>query len=159
MRWMFWILAIVGTASACPAWAGPPDPGVQEAIERLVFSYATSFNQQDAAGVAAQFTKDGVLVSQASPAGAVFVGSAELAQRYNGLFNAGVNHIEITISRVEQLGPDAAITWGEYHITGQGQSGPFKVYGDWSATDVRDAGVWKIRLLNAIPKPAPPATR
>jgi len=77
----------------------------------------------------------------------------------NDLFNAGVNHIEITISRVEPLSADAAIIWGEYHITGQGQSGPFKIDGDWSATDVRDASAWKIRLLNAIPKPEAPAMR
>src|SRR5262245_37942453 len=94
MRWMRWTSGIVAIASACPAWAEPAGPSVREAIGRLVASYTATFNQQDAAGVAAQFTKDGVLLSQASPAGAVFAGTAELAQRYNDLFNAGVNHID-----------------------------------------------------------------
>ncbi len=46
---------------------------------------------------------------------------------------------------------------GEYHITGKNQSGaPLDATGIWTATDVREGGKWKIRLLTAIPKPPQP---
>jgi hypothetical protein len=110
--------------------------------------------------VAGLFTKDGAVLTQASSSsGAVFSGTEALTRRYENSFKAGANHIEATIAHIELLGSDAAIVWGEYHVTGQGQNGPNKIDGDWSATDVRDGGTWKIKLLNVIPKAAAPATR
>jgi hypothetical protein len=45
---------------------------------------------------------------------------------------------------------------GEYHITGKNQSRALlDATGIWTATDVREGGKWKIRLLSAIPKAAP----
>jgi hypothetical protein len=61
------------------------------------------------------------------------------------------------IDQVSPLGVDAAITIGKYQLTGQGQSGPLKVDGRWSEVDVREGGVWKIRLLTVTPKIEPKA--
>ena len=44
------------------------------------------------------------------------------------------NHVEINFIQLTPLGNDVAFGWGDYHVTGQGQSGPLKVDGDWSAT-------------------------
>jgi hypothetical protein len=44
--------------------------------------------------------------------------------------------------------PDAAITIGEYRATG----GPFKENGHWTEVEVREGGVWKIRLLTVASK-------
>jgi hypothetical protein len=84
------------------------------------------------------------------------LGKDAIVLRYDSFFKAGVNHIEINIGQLTQLGSDVAVGWGNYHVTGQGKSGSIKDDGDWSATFVRDEGAWKIRLLNAFPGPAPP---
>jgi uncharacterized protein (TIGR02246 family) len=123
-------------------------------INKLSDNFADSFNKQDASGVAREFTNDGILLSQ-TPEGATHSGTQAIIQRYDGLFKLGANHLEVTRSQLTPLGNDVAIALGEYHITGQGQSGPIKVDGDWSATYVRDGGAWKIRLLSVVPKPQP----
>ena len=63
------------------------------------------------------------------------------------------NHDEGTIDQVTPLGNDEAISVGEYHFTGQGQNGPIKSDGHWTALYVREGGQWKIRLLTALNDP------
>jgi len=47
-------------------------------------------------------------------------------------------------------------TWHcEYANSGQGQSGPLQVRGRWTAVYTREDGVWKMRLLTAVPIPPP----
>jgi ketosteroid isomerase-like protein len=92
-----------------------------------------------------------VLFSE-SPLGVLKSGPQMIAKNYERLFKLGANHLDISLGRL-------AIGIGEYHVTGQGKNGPIKIDGDWSATYVRDAGTWKIRILNAIQRPAAPATK
>jgi len=158
MKWLYSILPIIAVAFVLPASAQSADPSIRQASERVTALYAEAFNRQDAAGVAGAFTNDGLLISQ-TPEGAVHSGAQALVQRYDALFKLGANHIEITTSQVAQLAADVIIAWGEYHITGQGQSGPIDVDGDWSATNVRAGGTWKIRVLNAISRPPPPGPK
>jgi hypothetical protein len=84
----------------------------------------------------------------------------DIEQLYQGVFKAGIDHIEITVNQVWPLGTDAALAMGEYRQTGKNQSGaPIENAGLWTATDVRDNGHWKIRMLTAgLPK-APPAPK
>jgi uncharacterized protein (TIGR02246 family) len=158
VKWLHWHLPIIALAFALPASAQSVDPSAQQGVERIVATYAEHLNKQDAAGLADLFTKDGVFVSQ-SPAGAVKSGPQAIVQYYQGMFKNGVDHVDITLSQVEPLGSDVAIGWGEYQVAGQRQSGPIKFGGDWTATYVRDAGMWKIRLLSLIPKPPAPASQ
>jgi Domain of unknown function (DUF4440) len=62
-----------------------------------------------------------------------------------------------TANQVSPLGTDAAITVGAYQITGQGQGAPLKVDGRWTEVEVREGGVWKIRLSTLLPKIEPNA--
>jgi hypothetical protein len=61
-----------------------------------------------------------------------------------------------TIEQISPLGNDAEIRIGEFHLSGQGQNGPSKLDGRYTAVDVREGGTWKIRLFTAVPI-APPA--
>jgi uncharacterized protein (TIGR02246 family) len=158
MKWLYSILPIIAVAFVLPVSAQSIDPSIRQASERLMAMYTEAFNKQDAAGVAETFTKDGLLISQ-TPTGAVHFGTQALVQRYDALFKFGANHIDITTSAVAPLAADVIIAWGEYHITGQGQSGPIDVDGDWSATNVRDGGTWKIRVLNSASRPPPPGPK
>jgi ketosteroid isomerase-like protein len=82
---------------------------------------------------------------------------ANIEKYYQGAFKAGFNHEEVTVDQVWPLGADTLLAVGEYRITGKNQSGaPFEVTGIWTATDLREGGKWKIRMLSAIPKPPQP---
>ena len=142
-------LCFLLTASALPAVAAEQD--LKQEVEKITSAYAESFNKQDAAGIAALYATGGVQVNQAGP-------TTDVAKRYEGVFKAGFNHNDLTVSQVSPLGNDAAVSMGEYHLTGKNQSGaPIEAAGIWTAVDVREGGTWKIRMLSAIPKPPQPA--
>jgi ketosteroid isomerase-like protein len=128
-------LAAVAIAFVVPVSAQSVDPSLLSGVDRIIAIYTEGFQKQDASPVAGVFTVDGVLLSQ-SPVDAVNSGTQAIAQRYEGLFKLGANNISITRSQLTQLGNDVAIALGEYQVTGQGQSGPIKIDGDWSATPI-----------------------
>jgi uncharacterized protein (TIGR02246 family) len=139
-----WAAAIWG-GKAMPS-AKSVDSGVRKAVEGISVAYKEHFNKQDADGVAGVFTKDGVLIAQ-SPEGLVNSGTKAIVQRYKGLFKSGFTKMNTKVDQVAQLGDDVATAWGDYEFIG-----PTKIAGTWSGTYVRDAGIWKCRLLNGIPK-------
>ena len=147
------ITAIAVLTIATPVSAQGVDQGTRQQIERLAVTYAENFNKQDVAGIAGLYTNDGVLVSQGPRV--VKTGPQEIEQSYQSAFKSGMNHIEITLDQVSPFGSDAAISMGEYYLAGQGQSGPIKVEGHWTAVDAREGGAWKIRLLTVVPNPPP----
>jgi hypothetical protein len=102
------------------------------------------------------YARDGVLVSGAAKA--VKTGAQEIEQTYQSVFKSGMNHTDITVDQVWPLGTDAVIAIGEYRGSGHGQNGPIEVDGHWTGFDVREGGIWKVRLLTAFPNPPPAAT-
>ena len=144
-----WIIAAVA-AIGLIAQASAQDDMRQEA-EKLMFAYAATFNKQDAAGLVAFYTKDGVIINQRG----VLNGPSAIEEYLQSLFKAGFNHEEITVDDVSPLGADAVLVRGEYHVTGQGQNGAIKIDGNWGGVNVRQGGVLKIRLIMALPKPTP----
>ena len=122
----------------------------------FVATYAEKFNKQDFPGIAGLYTTDGVLVSPG--ANAVKAGPQEIEQHYQNVSKSGINHLELTVDQVSPFGTDAAIAIGEYHYTGQGQNGPLKADGHWTGVDVREGGIWKIRLGTAVPNLPPAAS-
>ena len=154
MKRLYWTLPIALVGLVFPALAQSVDPNLMQGVAKIDATFTESFNKQDAAGVAREFTKDGILLSH-TPQGAVHSGRQAIIQRYDGLFKLGANHLDVTRSQLTPLDNDVAIALGEYHVTGQGQNGPIKVDGDWSAAYVSDAGTWKFRILSIVPKPPP----
>src|ERR1700687_325111 len=146
------IVPIIAIALALPASAQQSDRTLRQQIESVASSYAENFNKQNASGIAGLYTKDGVLVNPAGP-------QKSIEQYYQNSFKTGFNHQEITVDDVSSLGPDSAIAMGEYRISGRSQNGSaLEQNGRWTASDVREGGAWKIRLLTAVPKgPAPTA--
>jgi|SRR6516165_2246438 len=150
MRSSWIISAIAGIGLAVSASAEQVDQSTRQQIERLVATYAENFNKQNAAGIAGLYTEDGMLVS---PSANIVKTGQLIAQSYQDAFKSGMNHLELTVDQVSPFGTDAAISMGEYHLTGQGQNGPMKVDGHWTGVDVREGGTWKIRLATAFPNP------
>jgi uncharacterized protein (TIGR02246 family) len=147
MRSRQFVLAISAAVAPSVVLAQQPEVHTRQQIEQMVVTFTERYNKQDAAGIATMFTKDAVRVSSAAPA----VGPQAIEEIFKAQFKAGYNHIDETVDQVSPLGDDAAITIGEYHATGQGQSGPLKVEGRWTEVEVRDGGEWKIRLLTVVP--------
>ena len=111
-----------------------------------------NWNKHDAVGIAALYTKDGVLVT---PTGAVRSGSQEIEQASQGVMKTFPQRNGEMIEQISPLGNDADIRIGEFHLSGQGPNGPTKLDGRYTAVDVREGGTWKIRLLTAVPIPPP----
>ncbi len=138
------------TAFAVPAAAADADQNLKQVVEKIGAAYSENFNKQNAAGIAALYATGGMQVNQAGP-------TTDVAKRYEGVFKAGFNHEEITVDQALPLGTDALIATGQFHLTGKNASGePIEYKGIWTATDVREGGTWKIRILSAIPKAPPP---
>ena len=120
-------------------------------IEQMVATFTESYNKQDAAALAGMFTKDAVRISSAGTA--VSAGPLAIEETFKSQFAAGFNHIDLIVDQVSPVGPDAAITVGEYRATGS----LFKENGRWTEVDVRESGVWKIQLLTVASKIRPNA--
>ena len=151
-----WIGAFAALSLTTSAFGQQVDQNTREQIEQLVTTYRTNWNNHNAAGIADLYTKDGVLVSQAPKV--VKTGPQEIVQQYETVFKT-MSHNDGATAEVFPLASDSLISVGEYHLSGQGQSGPAKVDGHWTAVYVKEGSAWKIRLLTAVPDPppAPPA--
>jgi uncharacterized protein (TIGR02246 family) len=140
------IAPIIVIALARPASAQQNDRSLRQQIESVVSSYAENFNKQNAAGIVGLYTKDGVLVNPAGP-------QKSVEQVYQNALNAGFNHQEIAVDDVSSLGPDTAISMGEFRLSGRSQNGSvLESNGRWTAVEVREGGAWKIQMLTAFPK-------
>jgi uncharacterized protein (TIGR02246 family) len=124
-------------------------------IEQMTATFTGHYNKQDAAALASMFTKDALRVS--SDETTVSAGPQAIEGSFNTQFKNGFTRIELMVGQVSPLGLDTAVTIGKYHLTGQGRSGPLEVDGHWSEVEVREGGVWKIRLLTFTPKTEPRA--
>lgn len=126
------------------------DTTVKQEVEKLASAYADGFNKKDAAAIAALYANGGMLVNPAGP-------HTDIEKFVEGAFKAGFDHQDVTVIDVWPLGPDTALAMGEFRITGKNQSGaPIENAGLWTATDIRENGHWKIRLLTGLPKAPPP---
>ena len=80
-------------------------------------------------------------------------GTQEIEQNYQKLFAVVPHHDSATADQIIPLGTDVVMSVGQYHLTGQGQSGPTKIDGHWTAVYVPEEGKLKIRLLTAVDDP------
>jgi len=129
-----WIISAIAISITTSASAQGVDQNTRQQIEQLVTTYRENWNNHNAAGIAGLYTKDGVLVSQAPKV--VKTGTQEIVQQYETIFKT-MSHNDAATVEVSPLGTDAVFSVGEYHLSGQGQSGPAKVDGHWTAVCAR----------------------
>jgi uncharacterized protein (TIGR02246 family) len=151
--WIISPIIAIGLTTSAPAQR-QVDQNTRQQLDSLYAAYHDNWNKQDAAGIASLYTADGVLVT--SDVKAVSNGSAEIVEHYKDLFKRGITHHDsATIDQIMPLGNNAVMIVGEYHLSGQGQNGPIKADGHYTAVDVLEGSAWKIRLLTATPNPPP----
>jgi uncharacterized protein (TIGR02246 family) len=148
------IVAFAAIGLITSASAQQIDQNTRAQIERIAAAYVENWNKHDAAGVAALYAKDGVLVTAA---GAIKSGPQEIEETYQSTMKAFPQHNGQTIEQISPLGNDADIRIGQFHLSGEGPNGPTKLDGRYTAVDVREGGTWKIRLLTGFVPTPPPA--
>ena len=145
MRILYGLFFLLAALSA-PATASD----LKQEVEKIAATYAEGFDKQNAAGIAALYATGGMHVNPTGP-------TTDVAKRYEGVFKAGFNHLNVKVDEVSPLGADMALGLGEYHITGKSQSGEaLDVTGRWTAVYVLEGGTRKIQMLTALPKAPPP---
>ena len=123
------------------------DQNLKDELAKVASAYEQHFNKQDAAGIAALYTKDYLRVTQNGV-------EPDNAKYYEGAFRAGMNHLEIKTTDVQPLSEDMALLTGEARVTGKSEKGdPLELNVIWTSVDVRENGQWKIRMLTSVPKP------
>ncbi len=143
-----YVLCFVLAALSAPVAAAEAD--LKHEVQKIAAAYSENFDKQNAAGIAALYATGGQQVNPVGP-------TTDVAKRYEGVFKAGFNHLDITVNEVSPLGADMALGLGEYHLTGKSPSGEaMDTTGRWTAVYVVEGGTRKIRMLTALPKAPPP---
>ena len=138
-------LSLMLSAIAVPAMA----QDVKQEAEKIGVAYQECVGKQDAACVASLYSKDGV---QINPGGVM----TDLKATYEQNFKNGTDRIEIRLGKMWAINNDLVVADGETDIFGKNDKGePTKVTVFWGATDIRENGQMKIRMLTVAPKPMP----
>jgi ketosteroid isomerase-like protein len=128
--------------------------GVPNSIDdfgALSLKLEEAFKKNDAGGIAALFTEDGILVA---PDG-IFSGRQAIEKRYAVIFQrwpittySGQRYLLNAID-------NAVWSVGEWWSTIESETGPKFEGGYWSAIYVHQGNDWKIRLLTLAGRPQP----
>jgi uncharacterized protein (TIGR02246 family) len=143
---------------ALPATAQGADSASEQAfrqsIETICRQWEAGIAKQDPTAVAALFTEDGIFVTPVR----VLRDRQQIKTYYEGAFKQGWNNEVVALDEAHLAG-NAAWAFGEYTLSGQGQSEALYRAGRWSMVFERESDGWKIRLLiaNVAPPSPPPA--
>jgi uncharacterized protein (TIGR02246 family) len=138
-----------------------PDPQLRQQLRAFRKKVSEAWNNNDAAAIAATFTKDAV---QVTPEGPIY--GREAIEKYYADLLQNI-HFSNHITKVDPDSPHAIGTAGnemwataEWSLTIQGQNGaPIQLHGYWGAIKARGGDDWKTRMgcYNITPAPAAPA--
>lgn len=115
------------------------DESIFNEIKQADGRFAEIFSRGDAAGMAALYTEDGLLL----PTGSDFVrGTRAIEEFWQGAMDAGVSQARLEPLEVEQHG-DTAIEMGCYRLADAG--GTVLDQGKYVVIWKRVEGIWKLR--------------
>jgi ketosteroid isomerase-like protein len=154
MRSLWIILPIIAVGLTTSAPAQQVDQATRQQIEQIIAAYHDAWNNHSGAGVAALYTKDAILLTQAPQM--VKHGQQEIGQNYEKVFATLPHHDSATADEIIPLGAGEFMSVGEYHLVGSSNN---KIDGHWTAVYVPEGGKLKIKMLTAVPDlpPAPTA--
>ena len=151
------LVSVLAISLAVPAVAEPiSEQEARQAGENIVQAYNKAGQAKDAAGLAAVYTEDAVLVMPEGP----LVGRAAIERYFADAFKV-FNLEAAKLDQVKMIADgQVMLRVGSFTGTLQGARGISKVRGYWSSTDVREGGKWKIRLeennMTILPPPSQP---
>lgn len=124
------------------------EQALRQSVEAICREWEAAIAKQDPTSVTALFTADGIFVT---PVG-VLRDRQQIKTYYEAAFKQGWNNEVVTLDETHLAG-NAAWAFGEYTLSGQGQSEMLHRAGRWSMVFESAADGWKIRLLIANVKP------
>ena len=149
------MISAVAIALAMPVRAqqAPTEQEARQAAESFVDGFNKAVQKKDAAGVAALFTEDALMVT---PDGTISGRAAIEKWRADGfkVFTQEPSKLD----RVVMIGPGVRVRSGSWAGTVQDANGPMQMKGYWTTTDVLDGGTWKIRMETFNMTPPPPSS-
>jgi len=148
-----WIITPIIAVSLTTSAFAQGGLNTRQQIDQIVAEYHDAWNRHDAAGIAALYTKDGIIVSQAPQM--VKHGQQDIVKNYEGVFATVPHHDSATADEIIPLGADTYMSVGEYHLTNSSNN---KLDGHWTAVYVPEGGKLKIRMLTPVPDPPPART-
>jgi uncharacterized protein (TIGR02246 family) len=139
------LFAIVLLAVGCfslPIFAQQQDlQEVMDAAKALSARESELLTKKDAAGIAALFTSDGLLVMLA-PQFAFRPGRDAIQKHYQGVIEAGATSITLELKNMELRDNDGVWAAGNYSITVKDKT----IQGNWFRILKRENGTWKIAM-------------
>jgi ketosteroid isomerase-like protein len=150
--WIISPILAIGLTTSAPAQG--VDQNTKQQIAQIITAYHDAWNNHNAAEIADLYTKDGIIVSQASQI--VKHGQQDIAKNYEATFATIPHHESATADEIIPLGAGEFMSVGAYHLTGSSNN---KIDGHWTAVYVPEGVKLKIRMLTAVPDlpPAPTA--
>jgi uncharacterized protein (TIGR02246 family) len=114
---------------------------VMNATNALGARESELLSKKDAAGIAALFTSDGLLVMLA-PQFAFKPGREAIQKHYQGIIEAGGTSIIMELKNLELRGNDGVWAAGNYSVTVKDKT----IQGNWFRILKRENGSWKIAM-------------
>jgi uncharacterized protein (TIGR02246 family) len=114
---------------------------VMNATNALGTRESELLSKKDAAGIAALFTSDGLLVMLA-PQFAFKPGRDAIQKHYQGVIDAGASNITLELKNMELRGNDGVWAAGNYSVTVKDKT----IQGSWFRILKRENGAWKIAM-------------
>jgi uncharacterized protein (TIGR02246 family) len=148
------IAVLLAAGTSVPALAAEvTEQELMQAAEKLAQQYDTNYNGKNAAGMAALYAPDGVLISP----GPIVRGADNLKPYYQSRFDAGAAEHATTISEVHVQG-DGGYGIGQFKVTVPTPSGERReIKGNLGTVYQKGADGWHLRLVVAsVPMPPPP---
>ena len=126
---------------------------VQQAVESFVTKYLDTYNKKDAAGLAALYTEDGILV----PPGPIATGRPGIEKAWRAVFDAGRTGLKY---KIQQSRADGNLVWsvGQFTVmapdekgTLQERQGNFSNIYQWEGSELK----FRVHAFNFLPSPPP----
>jgi len=145
------IFAVLALAIGCYAFplSAQQDQELANAINAVGAQESELIKAKDAAGTAALFTADAIIVILA-PKLAVKPGREAIQKHAQSLIDAGLINISFVTQQVEARGSDAAWAVGTYTLTLKDKT----LDGNWVRVFKRENGAWKI-AMESVARAAP----
>lgn len=139
---IFAAAALAVGCRALPTFAQQQDlQEVMNAANALSARESELLGKKDAAGIAALFTSDGLLVMLA-PQFAFKPGHDAIQKHYQGIIDAGATSIVLELKNMELRGNDGVWAAGNYSVIVKDQT----IHGNWFRILKPEAGTWKIAM-------------
>jgi uncharacterized protein (TIGR02246 family) len=146
------MVSVLAIGLAMPAAAQQvSDQEARQAAESFVESFLKAAQKKDAAGLATLYTEDAILILPEGPVS----GRAAIERNRAEGFKV-FSQETAKLDQVKVIGDGIRIRSGTWSGTLQSPNGPIPLKGNWATTDVRDGGIWKIRMeaVNMTPPPS-----